>query len=94
MTQINWTRYIKDDKSTHPKPAQELMVIGLQNCKVKFFPHAYFGFFGDEIFYEVLSSKGSVATKRKEHKVADFEDVAWVYLDTPSWWIDKKDQQS
>ena len=50
-------------------------------------------FFGDEIFYEVLSSKGSVATKRKEHKVDDFEDLAWVYLDTPSWWIDKKDQQ-
>lgn len=93
MSKINWTRYIKDDESTHPEPAQELMVIGLQNCKVKFFPHAYFGVFGRDFFYEVISTRGSVVNKRKEHKVDSFEDLAWVYLDTPSWWIDKKDQQ-
>ena len=93
MSQINWTRFIKDDESTHPKPAQEIMVICLQNCKVKFFTHAYFGVFGRDFFYEVISTRGSVVNKRKEHKVDSFEDLAWVYLDTPSWWIDKKDQQ-
>ena len=91
MSQINWTRFIKDDESTHPKPAQEIMVIGLQKCKVRFFPHAYFGVFGRDFFYEVISTRGSVVNKRKEHKIDDFEDVAWVYLDTPSWWVDKWD---
>lgn len=93
MSKINWTRYIKDDESTHPEPATEIMITGLVNGKAKLFPHAYFGFFHDDIFYEVLSSKGSVATKRKEHNIADFDDIAWVYLEAPSWWIDKKDQQ-
>lgn len=92
LPKINWMQFIKDDKSSHPKPVQEIMIIGLQNSKVKFFPSAYFGLTDRDFFYEVVSSKGAVATKRKKHNVDDFEDLAWVYLDPPSWWINKKDQ--
>lgn len=31
--------------------------------------------------------------KRVEYKVEDFDDIAWAYLDIPSWWIRKEKEE-
>ena len=42
---------------------------------------------------ETLSVKGCKVTKRNEYKVEDFDDIAWAYLDIPSWWIRKEKEE-
>lgn len=37
--------------------------------------------------------EGCRVTKRNEYKVEDFDDIAWAYLDIPSWWIRKEKEE-
>ncbi len=57
-----------------------------------FIPHAYFGLYDDR-FYEAKSVRGNTVRKRVEYKVEDFDDIAWAYLDIPSWWVRKEDKE-
>lgn len=43
---------------------------------------------------ERSNGSGSMQTmKRNEYKVKDFDDIAWAYLDIPSWWIRKEKEE-
>lgn len=77
------------DEATHPRPCQELLIMALKNGKPVFIPHAYFGL-GDDHFYEAKTVRGNTVAKRVAHKVAGYDDVAWAYLDVPSWWHAKE----
>lgn len=41
----------------------------------------------------IIALKGCKVTKRTEYKVKDFDDIAWAYLDIPSWWVRKEDKE-
>lgn len=41
----------------------------------------------------IIALKGGKVTKRTEYKVEDFDDIAWAYLDIPSWWVRKEDKE-
>ena len=82
-------RYDENDEATHPRPCQELLIMALKNGKPVFIPHAYFGL-GDDHFYEAKTVRGNTVAKRVAHKVAGYDDVAWAYLDVPSWWHAKE----
>ena len=47
----------------------------------------------DDRFYEAKSVRGNTVRKRVEYKVEDFDDIAWAYLDIPSWWVRKEDKE-
>lgn len=61
----------------------------LENGMPVFIPHAYFGL-GDDHFYEAKTVRGNTVAKRVAHKVAGYDDVAWAYLNVPSWWHAKE----
>lgn len=86
---IDWQRYDENDEATHPRACQELLIMALKNGKPVFIPHAYFGL-GDDYFYEAKTVRGNTVAKRVAHKVAGYDDVAWAYLDVPSWWHAKE----
>lgn len=89
---IEWVRYDEKDEATHPDTGKELIIIALKGGKPVFIPRGYFGL-GTEFFYEVKTVKGCRVTKRNEYKVEDFDDIAWAYLDIPSWWIRKEKEE-
>lgn len=89
---IDWQRYDENDEATHPRPGQELLIMALKTGKPVFIPRGYFGL-GIEFFYEVKAAKGCKVTKRTEYKAEDFDDIAWAYLDIPSWWIRKEKEE-
>ena len=73
-------------------PEKELIIIALKGGKPVFIPRGYFGL-GTEFFYEVKAAKGCKVTKRTEYKAEDFDDIAWAYLDIPSWWSRKEKEE-
>ena len=83
---IEWQRYDADDEATHPDTGKELIIIALKGGKPVFIPRGYFGL-GTEFFYEVKTVKGCRVTKRNEY------NIAWAYLDIPSWWIRKEKEE-
>jgi hypothetical protein len=89
---IQWQRFDADDEATHPDTGKELIIIALKGGKPVYIPRGYFGL-GIEFFYEVKTVKGCRVTKRNEYKVKDFDDIAWAYLDIPSWWIRKEKEE-
>lgn len=90
---IEWVRYDEKDEATHPRPGQELLIMALKTGKPVFIPHAYFGLYDDR-FYEAKRVRGKTVRKRVEYKVKDFDDIAWVYLDIPSWWVRRKKNEA
>lgn len=89
---IEWVRYDEKDEATHPRPGQELLIMALKTGKPVFIPRAYFGLYDDR-FYEAKSVRGNTVRKRVEYKVEDFDDIAWAFLDIPSWWVRKEDKE-
>ena len=88
---IDWVLYDPDDEGT--PCLQEVVIVGLKNCKAVFIPRAYFGL-ADDRFYEVkYNSRGRVC-KRIEHKFADFDEIAWAVLNVPSWWHKKEKEDA
>lgn len=77
---IDWKRYDPGDEKTQPSLCTELVILALKDGKPVYIPRGYFGL-ADDRFYEVKSAR-----KRIEHPIKDYEDIAWVYLDVPSWW--------
>ena len=89
---IEWQRYDADDEATRPDTGKELIIIALKGGKPALIPRGYFGL-GTEFFYGVKTVKGCRVTKRNEYKVEDFDDIAWAYLDIPSWWVRKEKEE-
>ena len=83
---IPWTRFDPDDESTHPPHMSQCFALWLEGGKAKFTAFAVCGF---EVWFEVLKAEKGVIKKKRPIKPDPFS-LAWVQVNIPEFWIEKK----
>lgn len=99
LGKIDWQRYDEQDEATHPRPTQALLVIARKNGEVSVFTNCYFNVRYDRFRALVPAESpravwwSDTCVMCVEHKVSEYDDVAWAYLDVPSWWHAKEKEE-